>query len=187
MIILLTVIHVLVCFTLIAVILLQAGRGQGLTGAAFGSGNVQSLFGTRAADFLSKATSVTAILFLFTCIGLDLYEAQKSRSLLELPSQRAPLDVEAIKKALEKVSTEEKAANEAKGAEKPATAPEEKAKEITEKATEGVEATEAGKPAIAPQPNNVQEPAGEGGPETVPVVLPMKEATESTGDSAGSG
>jgi len=36
-----TVIHVAVCFILISVILLQAGRGQGLTGASFGSGNVQ--------------------------------------------------------------------------------------------------------------------------------------------------
>ena len=106
--IILTILHVFVCFTLIAVILLQAGRGQGLTGASFGSGNVQSLFGTRAADFLSKATSVVAICFLFTCIGLDFLEAQKSRSLLDLPSQTAPLDVDAIKKALEKVASEEK-------------------------------------------------------------------------------
>lgn len=102
----LTVLHVIVCFTLILVILLQAGRGQGLTGPTFGSGNVDSLFGTRAADFLTKATSVAAICFLVTCIGLDYIETQKSRSLLEGPRRAAPLDIDQIKKALEKVKQE---------------------------------------------------------------------------------
>src|SRR5512144_283943 len=95
-------IHVVVCLVLIIVILLQAGRGQGLTGASFG-GNVQSLLGTKASSFLTKATSVCAILFLFTCIGLNVLEIQKSRSLFRTPSGQTPLDVEQIKKALEKV------------------------------------------------------------------------------------
>lgn len=98
-----TTLHILVCFVLIFVILVQGGRGQGMTGAQFGSGNVQSLFGTRAADFLTKATSVSAICFLFTCIGLNIIEARKSKSLLEASRPTAPVDVEAIKKALEKV------------------------------------------------------------------------------------
>ncbi len=104
--IVLTILHVIVCLLLILVILLQAGRGQGLTGAAFGSGNVQSLFGTRAADFLTKATSVAAIGFLLTSIGLDYLEVRKSRSLLEGPRRVAPLDIEQVKKALEKVKGE---------------------------------------------------------------------------------
>jgi preprotein translocase subunit SecG len=102
-------IHILVCFVLIIVILLQAGRGQGLTGASFG-GNVQSLFGTKASSFLTKATSVCAILFLFTCIGLNILEVQKSRSLFKTPSNQTPLDVEQIKKALEKIKKTDKAA-----------------------------------------------------------------------------
>ena len=104
--ILLTVVHIIVCFILILVILLQAGRGQGLTGASFGSGNVQSLFGTRAADFLTKATSVAAICFLFTCIGLNVIETQKSKSLFEATQKTAPVDIDTIKKALEKVKAE---------------------------------------------------------------------------------
>ena len=107
MMILLISVHVLVCLILILVILLQAGRGQGLTGPSFASGNVQSLFGTRAADFLTKATSVAAVCFLFTCIGLDILEAQKSRSLLQTTRQQAPLDMDQIKKALEKVKSEQ--------------------------------------------------------------------------------
>ncbi len=100
--ILVVCIHIIVCLVLIIVILLQAGRGQGLTGSSFG-GNVQSLFGTKASSFLTKATSVCAILFLFTCIGLNVLEVQKSRSLFKAPGTQAPLDVEQIKKALEKV------------------------------------------------------------------------------------
>lgn len=108
MIIFLTVVHVMVCFVLILVILLQAGRGQGLAGPSFASGNVQSLFGTRAADFLTKATSVSAICFLLTCVSLDFIESRKSRSLLEGPGQSVPLDMDIIKKALEKVKAETK-------------------------------------------------------------------------------
>ena len=107
--ILVVCIHVIVCLVLIIVILLQAGRGQGLTGGSFGGGNVQSLFGTKASSFLTKATSVCAILFLFTCIGLNIFEVQKSRSLFKSPGAQTPLDVEQIKKALEKVSKTDKA------------------------------------------------------------------------------
>ena len=101
-----TALHVLVCLVLIVVILIQGGRGQGLTGPSFASGNVQSLLGTRAADFITKATTFSAICFLFTCIALNYFEAQKSRSLLEIPRHRAPVDVETIKKALEKIKAE---------------------------------------------------------------------------------
>ena len=108
--ILVVCIHIIVCLVLIVVILLQAGRGQGLTGSSFGGGNVQSLFGTKASSFLTKATSVCAILFLFTCIGLNVLEIQKSRSLFKSPNAQAPLDVEQIKKALAKINKTGKAA-----------------------------------------------------------------------------
>ena len=105
--IVLVILHVSICFILIAVILLQAGRGQGLTGGGFSSGGVQSLFGTRAADFLTKATTVSAILFLFTCIGLDIIESQRSRSLFKTKRPTTPVDVEQIQKVLEKMKAEE--------------------------------------------------------------------------------
>lgn len=102
----LVIIHVLACLILILVILLQAGRGQGLTGTSFTSGNVQGIFGTRAADFLTKATTVAAILFLFTCIGLDIFEAQRSRSLFSAKRPVVPVDVQQIQKVLEKIKAE---------------------------------------------------------------------------------
>lgn len=103
----LIVIHVMVCFVLIIVILVQGGRGQGLTGPSFSSGNVQSLFGTQAADFLTKATTVSAILFLLTCLALNILETRKGKSLLEGARQTAPVDVEAVKRALAKVTAEQ--------------------------------------------------------------------------------
>jgi len=74
-------VHVLVCFVLIAVILLQAGRGGGVADA-FG-GTAQSILGTRGAAFLTKATTTCAILFMLTSIGLAILSAQKGRSLME--------------------------------------------------------------------------------------------------------
>jgi len=104
---LLVIVHVIICLILILVILLQAGRGQGLAGASFSGGGVQSLLGTRTADFLTKATTTAAILFLFTCIGLDLMEAQKSRSLFDAQRPVAPVDVQQIQEALDKIKAEQ--------------------------------------------------------------------------------
>ncbi len=104
--ILLTLLHIAFCFVLIFVILVQGGRGQGISGPAFGSGNVQTLFGTRGADFMTKATSVSAILFIFTCLGLNMIESHKSKSLLQAGRSTAPVDMEAVRKALEKLKTE---------------------------------------------------------------------------------
>jgi preprotein translocase subunit SecG len=64
--------------------------------------------GTKASSFLTKATSICAVLFLFTCIGLNIIEIQKSRSLFKTPQSQAPLDVEQIKKTLEKMKKSEK-------------------------------------------------------------------------------
>lgn len=127
--IVLVILHVAICFILIAVILLQAGRGQGLTGGGFSGGGVQSLFGTRAADFLTKATTVSAILFLFTCIGLDIIEAQRSRSLFDAKRPTTPVDMAQIQKVLEKMKAEEKkpaTKTQALKSETPAKAKEEK-------------------------------------------------------------
>ncbi len=68
--VLLIVIHVIVCVALIMIVLLQTGKGADM-GAAFGGGSSQSLFGsTGASTFLSKATTVAAIVFMITSLAL---------------------------------------------------------------------------------------------------------------------
>ncbi len=100
MIILVVVLHVIVCFFLIAVILLQAGRGQGLSWGVFG-GTPQSILGTKTASFLSRVTTGCAIVFLFTVITLNIVETRKSRSLIAPQRRVSQLDFSKIKQALE--------------------------------------------------------------------------------------
>ncbi len=104
--ILIVSVHVVVCLILILVILLQAGRGSGLSWGSF-SGNPQSFFGTKSATFLAKATSVSAIVFLVTCISLNIMETRKARSLFSA-GKSSPVDVEKIKQVLDKLKAEQK-------------------------------------------------------------------------------
>lgn len=73
MIILVTIVHVIVCFFLITVVLLQSGNAGDIS-AAFGGQGSQAAFGPRgAATALSKATTISAVLFMLTSITLSLY------------------------------------------------------------------------------------------------------------------
>jgi len=72
MVILLTVVHVIVCLFLIVVVLLQSGKAADLAGAFGGMGS-QTAFGPRgAATVLSKATTISAIVFMLTSISLGI-------------------------------------------------------------------------------------------------------------------
>ena len=72
-------IHYSVCSFLIVVILLQAGKGADI-GAVFGGGS-GTVFGSRgAATFLSKVTTVMAVVFLITSISLASISRNKSES-----------------------------------------------------------------------------------------------------------
>nr|MBN2278590.1 preprotein translocase subunit SecG [candidate division Zixibacteria bacterium] len=64
------VFHTLVCVLLVIVVLMQSAKGEGLAGAfgGGGSGLTGAVFGGRgAASFLSKATTVLAIVFMINC------------------------------------------------------------------------------------------------------------------------
>ena len=72
MIILLVVVHVIVCLFLVGVVLLQQGKSADLAGA-FGGAGSQTAFGPRgAANLLTRLTTWSAILFMFTSIGLTI-------------------------------------------------------------------------------------------------------------------
>src|SRR5271157_6341252 len=67
----LVTLHVLVCFVLVVVIMLQSGNAADLAGA-FGGAGSQTAFGPRgAASFLSRATTWCAIVFMMTSLTLS--------------------------------------------------------------------------------------------------------------------
>lgn len=82
--ILLTIIHVIVCLLLILIVLLQSGKSADLAGA-FGGGGSQTAFGARGtATFLSKLTTIAAVVFMLTSFTLSLYTVrQRGSSVME--------------------------------------------------------------------------------------------------------
>ena len=90
---LITALHVFVCIILILVVLLQSGKGADLAGA-FGGGATQTAFGSRGpASFLSKMTTVAAIIFMVTSISLStITKKVDSKSILETgPTKARPV------------------------------------------------------------------------------------------------
>ncbi|MYC27119.1 MAG: preprotein translocase subunit SecG [Nitrospira sp. SB0662_bin_26] len=80
------ILHLIVCFLMIAAILLQAGKGAEI-GAAFG-GSSQTVFGSRGpGTFLSKVTVAAAIIFMLTSLGLALLSKQENvASVIDTPA-----------------------------------------------------------------------------------------------------
>ncbi len=105
MISILLVIHVLLSLVIIALIMLQRGKGAD-AGAALGGGSSGSVFGARgASNFLSRSTAILATLFFITSLSLAYLSANQrsatvsSGSVLEgaaeQPVKTAPSDIPA--------------------------------------------------------------------------------------------
>jgi preprotein translocase subunit SecG len=78
MIYLVTTVHIIVCFFIIIVVLLQSGTSGDIS-AAFGGQGSQTAFGPRgAASVLSKVTTWSAVAFMLTSITLSLYASKRS-------------------------------------------------------------------------------------------------------------
>ena len=74
------VVHVLVAVGVIGLIMLQQGKGAE-TGASFGSGASQTVFGSQgSASFMSRTTAILATVFFLTSIGLAMMARQKADS-----------------------------------------------------------------------------------------------------------
>lgn len=89
--ILLTFIHVVVCLFLIIVVLLQSGKAADLAGAFGGMGS-QTTFGPRgSATVLSKATTISAALFMLTSLFLSVLATRSAASSQSvLPTVKPP-------------------------------------------------------------------------------------------------
>lgn len=94
-------IHVIACALLIIIILVQSGRGGGLVDTFSG---VESMFGTKTNAFLTRTTTVLAVLFFITCLSLAFLSARQSRSLMR------NIKAEPKETAKPQVSTQEPAA-----------------------------------------------------------------------------
>lgn len=78
MIALVTIIHIIVCFFIIVVVLLQSGSAGDIS-AAFGGMGSQTAFGPRgAASALGKATTWSAVIFMVTSIVLSIFVARRA-------------------------------------------------------------------------------------------------------------
>ena len=85
--------HAVVSLLLLVIILMQSGRGGGLT-ESFAS--AESMFGAKTNEFMIKATTVFASLFLVTCLGLAVVSSQKGKSLMSSKvASQAPVTQEA--------------------------------------------------------------------------------------------
>jgi len=86
---LLIVIHVIACFAIIGMVLLQAGKGADI-GSAFGGAGTQAVFGSMGTPtILGKITTVIAIIFVITSFSLALLGGERGGSVVREPS-RAP-------------------------------------------------------------------------------------------------
>ncbi len=73
------VIHVIVCILLVISILMQAGRGGGLT-ETFQS--AESMFGTQTNVFMVRFTTILAAIFILTSLVLAFNSSKGSQSLM---------------------------------------------------------------------------------------------------------
>jgi len=91
MVILITVIHIIVCLILVVVVLLQSGKAADLAGAFGGMGS-QTVFGPRgSATVLSKATTISAILFMLTSLTLSILATRGGSGTPDLLKKTIPI------------------------------------------------------------------------------------------------
>lgn len=102
-------VHIVVCVFLIIVVLLQSGKAADLAGAFGGMGS-QTAFGPRgSATLLSKATTISAVLFMITSLALSILATRNAglgTTVLEgvqqknAPAKSAPAPVQAPPKGI---------------------------------------------------------------------------------------
>ena len=95
----LVIIHVIVSVVLIGVVLIQRGKGSEM-GAAFGGSSSQTVFGSRGpGNFLSKLTTIAAVIFILTSFSLAFVRSDRGDSSVipeqadvpSLPQTQGPL------------------------------------------------------------------------------------------------
>ncbi len=89
---LLAVVLIGVCLLLMLVVLVQRGRGSGLTGAFGGAGGGGGAFGAKTGDVFTWITVVIATVFLFLAVVGNFLFDQTPESVAAVTSTSAPAD-----------------------------------------------------------------------------------------------
>lgn len=109
----LSIIHVLLGIVLIIIVLLQTGRGQDVA-SAFGGGGSTTIFGiTGGGSVLNKITTIAALMFMFTALGLTIMSSQGKHSVVKEEAEMAiPTQPEQSNATLPESKTEGKEQNQ---------------------------------------------------------------------------
>ncbi|MEE9279059.1 MAG: preprotein translocase subunit SecG [Myxococcota bacterium] len=85
--------HIATCLCLIAIVLLQHGKGADI-GVSFGGGSSNTVFGARGAgNFLTKLTTGAAVIFMITSFTLSRYGTDAGVSdILQAPQTELPVE-----------------------------------------------------------------------------------------------
>jgi len=82
----LVVVHILMCFVIIGIVLLQAGKGADI-GSAFGGAGTQAVFGSMGTPtILGKITAAVATLFAITSFTLAMMGGERTGSVIREPA-----------------------------------------------------------------------------------------------------
>ncbi len=93
--------HAIVCILVVTIVLMQSGRGGGLT-EAFSS--AESMFGAKTNEMLIKATTVVTICFFVTSITLAILSAKRGKSLMTDGKVSKVVDTEKTEEATDAVA-----------------------------------------------------------------------------------
>ena len=83
--------HFIVCITLIAIVLLQTGKGGGMAGIFGGGGSDQIFSAPSGMAFIKKVTVVCAVTFMLTSLTLTLMSSRISMSSVISQIQNIPV------------------------------------------------------------------------------------------------
>jgi preprotein translocase subunit SecG len=102
---LILIVHVLLAVSVIALVLLQQGKGAGM-GASFGAGASQTVFGSDGSgNFMTRTTAILAVFFFATSFGLAVVAKQKAGAETDAGIPAAvsvqPIDADALPDSLE--------------------------------------------------------------------------------------
>ena len=83
---LIVILHVIVSCAIIAIVLLQSGKGADI-GSAFGGAGSQAVFGSMGTPtLLGKITTAVAIVFMLTSFSLAMLASRRSASVMTQPA-----------------------------------------------------------------------------------------------------